>query len=104
MTDFLESVFSVQPEWFKQRITEAAVWRHGSLNKTAGIQVEKDKLGRGEPSPQLRSDSLNPAAFGAALFSDDRENIPTPNAAATLGSHGQSTWLPTDSRRRLMST
>jgi hypothetical protein len=60
------------------------VWCHGSLNKTAGIQVEKDKLWRGEPSPQLRSDSLNPAAFGAASFSRDRENIPTPNAAETL--------------------
>ena len=84
MTDFLESVLSVQPEWFKQRITEAAVWCHGSLNKTAGIQAEKDKLWRGEPSPELHSDSLNPAAFGTASFSGDRENIPTPNAAETL--------------------
>jgi hypothetical protein len=84
MAESLESVLSLQPDWFRQRITEAAVWAHGSLSKTVGIRVDKDKLWRGEPSPQLRSDTLNPAAFGAASFRGGRENIPTRNAVETL--------------------
>jgi len=83
MAESLESVLSVQPDWLKQRITEAAAWAHISLSKTTEM-VAKDKLWRGEPSPQLRSESLNPAAFGAASFRGDRENIPTPNAVETL--------------------
>src|ERR1700687_4891296 len=84
MAESLESVLSLQPDWFRQRITEAAVWAHGSLSKTVGIRVDKDKLWRGEPSPQLRSNTLNPAAFGAASFRGDRENIPTRHAVEEL--------------------
>jgi hypothetical protein len=48
------------------------------------IQVLNEKLWRGEPSPQLRSDALDPAVFGAASFRGGRGNIPTREAVEAL--------------------
>jgi hypothetical protein len=84
MTESLESVLSLQPDWLKQRTTEAAIWAYAELRKTMVIQVLKEKLWRGEPSAQLRSDALDPAVFGAASFRGRRGNIPTREAVEAL--------------------
>jgi len=83
MTGSLESVLSLQPDWLKQRTSEAARWADAALSKITVIQV-KEKLRRGEPSAQLRSDALAPAAFGAASFRGGRGNIPTQEAVEAL--------------------
>jgi hypothetical protein len=85
MTESLESVLSLQPDWLKQRTTEAAKWADAALSKTTVIQVLKEKLWRGEPYAQLRSDALDPAVFGAASFRGGRRgNIPTREAVEAL--------------------
>jgi len=84
MHESVESVLSAQPSWFKQRIAEAAVWAQGPLSNKSSIRILKEKLWCGEPSSRLRSESLNPAALGAASFRDDQANIPTLEAVEKL--------------------
>jgi hypothetical protein len=63
MTESLESVLSLQPDWLKQRTTETAIWAYAELRKTMVTQVLNEKLWRGEPSPQLRSEPNWPAVL-----------------------------------------
>lgn len=84
MTESLETVLSLQPDWLKQRTSEAAIWACAELSKTTVIQVLKEKLWRGEPSAQLRSNALDPAVFGAESFRGERGNIPTREAVEAL--------------------
>jgi hypothetical protein len=84
VTGSLESVLSLQPDWLKQRTSEAARWADAMLSKITVIQIDRERLRRGEPSAQLRSDALDPAVFGAASFRDGRGNIPTQEAVDAL--------------------
>lgn len=84
MKESLESVLSLQPPWFKQRINETAIWTSGALNRVSVVEIVWEKLCRGEPTTQLRTDALDPAAFGAEAFRGGRGNIPTPEAVETL--------------------
>jgi len=87
MAESHESVLLLQPDWLKLRTIEAAVWAYAVLSKTTVVQAPKEKLWRGEPSVQLRSDALDPAAFGAASFRGGRGNIPTREAVEALVAH-----------------
>lgn len=84
MHDSVEAVLLHQPNWIRKRIVEAAVWADAELSKATAIPVPMEQLLRGDPSPQLRSAALDPAAFGAESFRGGHGNIPTPRAVEKL--------------------
>jgi hypothetical protein len=84
MHDSVQVALLLQPDWLKKRALEAAMWAEAELSKASVIQVIKEKLLRGEPSAQLRSTALDPAAFGAESFRGECRNIPTRDAVEKL--------------------
>jgi len=86
MAEFLEAVLLQRPEWFTLRINEAVTWAVDSLNKAPVVEISREELWRGQPSLQLRTDALDPAAFGAETFGQGRRNIPTTTSVETLAS------------------
>ena len=80
----VENALLLQPDWLKKRAAEAAIWANTVLSKASAVQVLRQKLLRGEPSAQLRSIALNPAAFGADSFRGETRNIPTRSAVEAL--------------------
>lgn len=76
MHDSVEAVTLLQPDWLRKRTAEAGIWAKTVLSKASVVQVIRQKLLRGEPSAQLRSTVLNPAAFGAESFRGTTRNIP----------------------------
>src|SRR5215469_13736272 len=84
MTESLESVLLIGPDWLKQRITQTSLWANLALAKASVVEVIREKLWRGEPTSQLRTNALDPAQFGAECFRTGHANIPTLKAVETL--------------------
>ena len=80
----VENALLLQPDWLTKRAAEAAIWANTVLSKASVVQVLRQKLLRGEPSTQLRSTALNPAAFGAESFRGETSNIPTRGAVEAV--------------------
>src|SRR5437016_3563723 len=80
----VEAVLLLRPDWLRKRIVEAATWADAELSKATVFHVPMEQLLRGDPSPQLRSAALDPAAFGAGTFRGGHGNIPTQPAVEKL--------------------
>jgi hypothetical protein len=74
--DSVEAVLLLQPDWLRKRIAEAATWADAELSRRTAIQVPRERLLRGDPSPELRSGELDPANFGGEFFRRGHGNFP----------------------------